>query len=88
MMSSSNPKAAHLKNHHQKRHGSDVVCGAAWRSILEALTVAAGDRSPQVVSGAMDALPQVIELLFQVRDCYIGTLMIHACPSFAVILVV
>ena len=36
----------------------------------------------------MDALPQVIELLFQVRDCYIGTLMIHACPSFALILVV
>ena len=44
------------------------MCCAAWRSILEALTVAAGDRSPQVVSGAMDALKQVIELLFQVWD--------------------
>jgi hypothetical protein len=39
---------------------------AAWRSILEALAVAAGDSSPQVVSGAMQALQQVIELLFQV----------------------
>jgi len=41
---------------------------AAWRSILEALSVAAADKSPQVVSGAMDALKQVIELLFQVRQ--------------------
>ena len=41
--------------------------GAAWRSILEALGVAAGDHSVQVVSGALVALQQVIDLLFQVR---------------------
>ncbi len=40
---------------------------AAWRSILEALGVAAGDHSVQVVSGALVALQQVIDLLFQVR---------------------
>ena len=40
--------------------------GAAWRSILEALGVAAGDHSVQVVSGALVALQQVIDLLFQV----------------------
>ena len=40
--------------------------GAAWRSILEALSVAAGDHSVQVVSGALVALQQVIDLLFQV----------------------
>ena len=48
--------------------GSNALCPAAWKSILEALAVAAGDSSPQVVSGAMAALGQVVQLLFQVRS--------------------
>ena len=51
---------------------------AAWRSILEALGVAAGDHSVQVVSGALVALQQIIDLLFQVWPLPIlGTL--HSC---------
>ena len=52
---------------------------AAWRSILEALAVAAGDSSPQVVSGAMEALQQVIELLFQVLGTHQLSFICHSC---------
>ena len=62
-------------------HYTDPIAAppAAWRSILEALAVAAGDSSPQVVSGAMEALQQVIELLFQVRGTHQLSMTCHLC---------
>jgi hypothetical protein len=40
---------------------------AAWRSVLQALGVAAGDASPAVVSAALDALQPVTHALY--RKC-------------------
>lgn len=53
--------------------------GAAWRSILQALSVAAGDHSVQVVSGALVALQQVIDLLFQVWTLPVLAVMPPCC---------
>ena len=59
---------------------------AAWRSILEALGVAAGDHSVQVVSGALVALQQVIDLLFQVRFCLYWQLLRLECKHLAALM--
>jgi Sec7-like guanine-nucleotide exchange factor len=39
--------------------------GSGWRSVLEALTLAARDASPTVVGQALDALQPVVEALFR-----------------------
>lgn len=39
--------------------------GSGWRSVLEALALAARDSSPAVVGQALDALQPVIEALFR-----------------------
>lgn len=41
--------------------------------------MAAGDSSPQVVGGAMEALQQVIELLFQVQGTRQLSPICHLC---------
>ena len=56
-----------------------MYAGAAWRSILEALGVAAGDHSAQVVSGALVALQQVIDLLFQVGPLLVSVALPSCC---------
>ncbi|KAK9804748.1 hypothetical protein WJX72_003264 [[Myrmecia] bisecta] len=39
--------------------------GSGWRSVLEALTVAAADHNPAVVDGALDAIRPVVEALYR-----------------------
>ena len=47
--------------------GCARCCRAAWRSVLQALAVAAGDSSAAVVHQALDALQPVIHALYRRR---------------------
>ena len=48
-----------------KESGSGTKLPAGWRSVLQALTVAAADPSPSVVDGALDAIQAVTAALFR-----------------------